>query len=68
MIVQEAPRCYTGPIILTLDVLTGSVALLLVIAFVVQVLGCAAVAVPSATGDLSYTINRTSKRKTPYSK
>ncbi|OMI84545.1 hypothetical protein BSZ07_38450 [Streptomyces sp. M1013] len=63
VIVQEAPRSYKGPIVLTLVVLTGSVALLLVIAFVVQVVAGAAVAVLSATGGLSYTINRTSRRK-----
>ncbi|AWE51440.1 hypothetical protein [Streptomyces nigra] len=65
---QQAPRSYTGPIVLTLVVLTGSVAVLLVIAFVVQVIAGAAVAVLSATGGLSYTINRTAKRKNLRSK
>ncbi|CAL9513193.1 hypothetical protein [Streptomyces sp. enrichment culture] len=68
VIVQEAPRSYKGPIVLTLVVLTGSVAVLLVIAFVVQVVAGAAIGVLSATGGLSYTINRTTKRKTPRSK
>lgn len=68
VIVQEAPRSYKGPIVLTLVVLAGSVAVLLVIAFVVQVVAGAAVAVLSATGGLSYTINRTAKRKTLRSK
>ncbi|MGW4101852.1 hypothetical protein [Streptomyces sp. NPDC004976] len=63
VIVQEAPRSYTGPIVLTLVVVTGSVAVLLVIAFVVQVIAGAAVAVLSATGGLTYTIHRTSKTK-----
>ncbi|WP_411091316.1 hypothetical protein [Streptomyces sp. 049-1] len=63
VIVQQAPRSYTGPIVLTLVVVTGSVAVLLVVAFLVQVVAGAAVAVLSATGGLSYTINRTSKRK-----
>ncbi|MFC8738125.1 hypothetical protein [Streptomyces sp. NPDC057176] len=63
VIVQEAPRSYKGPIVLTLVVLTGSVAVLLVIAFVVQVVAGAAIGVLSATGGLSYTINRTTKRK-----
>ena len=63
VIVQEAPRSYTGPIVLTLVVVTGSVAVLLVIAFVVQVVAGAAVAVLSATGGLSYAINRTSKAR-----
>ncbi|NEC27167.1 hypothetical protein G3I20_11490 [Streptomyces sp. SID8111] len=61
VIVQEAPRSYTGPIVLTLVVVTGSVAVLLVLAFVAQVIAGAAVAVLSATGGLSYAINRTSK-------
>lgn len=68
VIVQEAPRSYKGPIVLTLVVLTGSVALLLVIAFVVQVVAGAAIGVLSATGGLSYTINRTTKRKHVLSK
>ncbi|WP_030180397.1 hypothetical protein [Streptomyces violaceorubidus] len=68
VIVQEAPRSYKGPIVLTLVVLTGSIALLLVIAFVAQVVAGAAVAVLSATGGLSYTINRTTKRKNLLSK
>ncbi|KAB2973270.1 hypothetical protein F8R89_15300 [Streptomyces sp. SS1-1] len=68
VIVQQAPRSYTGPIVLTLVVLTGSVAVLLVIAFVVQVIAGAAVAVLSATGGLSYTINHTAKRKNLRSK
>ncbi|MFJ7237990.1 hypothetical protein ACIQWB_12720 [Streptomyces olivaceus] len=62
VIVQQAPRSYKGPIVLTLLVVTGSVAVLLVLAFLVQVVAGAAVAVLSATGGLSYTINRTSKR------
>ncbi|MFG3180774.1 hypothetical protein [Streptomyces nigra] len=64
VIVQQAPRSYKGPIVLTLVVVTGSVAVLLVVAYLVQVIAGAAVAVLSATGGLSYTINRTSKRKT----
>lgn len=63
VIVQQAPRSYTGPIVLTLVVITGSVVLLLVIAFVVQVVAGAAIGVLSATGGLSYTINRTSKTR-----
>ncbi|MEV5808714.1 hypothetical protein [Streptomyces parvulus] len=58
VIVQQAPRSYTGPIVLTLVVVTGSVAVLLVVAFLVQVIAGAAVAVLSATGGLTYTINR----------
>ncbi|WP_078886853.1 hypothetical protein [Streptomyces sp. NRRL F-5527] len=43
---------------LTLVVVTGSIAVLLVIAFVAQVVAGAAVAVLSATSGLTYTINR----------
>lgn len=63
VIVQEAPRNYTGPIVLTLVVITGSVALLLVIAFVAQVLAASVVSVLSATCGISYTLNRTSRRR-----
>ncbi|MGQ4482694.1 hypothetical protein [Streptomyces sp. SAS_276] len=58
VIVQEAPRSYKGPIVLTLVVVAGSIAVLLVIAFVVQVIAAAAVAVISASGGISYTISR----------
>ncbi|WP_217243285.1 hypothetical protein [Streptomyces sp. AC555_RSS877] len=63
VIVQEAPRSYTGPIVLTLVITAGAVTVLLVIAFVAQVVAGAAVAVLSASGGIGYTINRTSKRK-----
>ncbi|WP_033285656.1 hypothetical protein [Streptomyces sp. NRRL F-525] len=63
VIVQEAPRSYTGPIVLTLVIVAGSIAVLLVIAFVVQVIAAAAVAVISASGGISYTISRSSKDK-----
>ncbi|MFD3617122.1 hypothetical protein ACFWWT_18150 [Streptomyces sp. NPDC058676] len=63
VIVQEAPRSYTGPIVLAVVIAAGSVAVLLVIAFVAQIVAASAVAVLSATGGLGYTINRTSKKK-----
>ncbi|MBV7697592.1 hypothetical protein [Streptomyces sp. TRM70350] len=63
LIVQEAPRSYTGPIVLTLLVITGSIAVLLVIAFVTQIVAASIVSVLSATCGVSYTISRTSKRK-----
>ncbi|MFF5107377.1 hypothetical protein [Streptomyces sp. NPDC000134] len=63
VIVQEAPRSYKGPIVLTLVIITGAIAVLLVIAFVVQVVAGAAVAVLSATGGIGYTINRASKQR-----
>lgn len=63
VIVQEAPRSYTGPIVLTLLVVTGSIAVLLVIAYVTQIIAASIVSVLSATCGVSYTISRTSKRK-----
>jgi hypothetical protein len=66
VIVQEAPRSYTGPIVLALVVIGGSIAVLFVIAYVAQIVAGAAVSVLSATGGLSYTINRS--KKTRYSK
>ncbi|WP_223189154.1 hypothetical protein [Streptomyces sp. TRM68416] len=63
VIVQEAPRSYTGPIVLTLVIASASVVVLLVIAFVAQVVAASAVAVLSASGGLGYTINRSSKKK-----
>ncbi|MDN3255662.1 hypothetical protein [Streptomyces sp. MA25(2023)] len=61
--VQEAPRSYTGPIVLTLVVVTGAIAVLLVIAFVAQVVAGAAVTVLSATSGLTYSINRAARRR-----
>ncbi|MEU1041444.1 hypothetical protein [Streptomyces sp. NPDC005907] len=63
VIVQEAPRSYKGPIVLALVIAAGTIAVLLVIAFVAQIVASAAVAVLSATGGLSYTINRSKKRE-----
>ncbi|MGW3813156.1 hypothetical protein [Streptomyces sp. NPDC005046] len=61
VIVQETPRSYRGPILLTLLVTAGAVTVLLVLAFVVQVIAGAAVAVLSASGGISYTISRRHK-------
>ncbi|MDU8995711.1 hypothetical protein PU648_25815 [Streptomyces mirabilis] len=61
VMVQEAPRSYKGPIVLTLVIAVGAVTVLLVIAYVVQVIAAAAVAVISASGGISYTINRSHK-------
>ncbi|TQJ75187.1 hypothetical protein [Streptomyces sp. SLBN-31] len=57
VIVQEAPRSYKGPIVLALVITAGSIAVLLVVAFVVQVIAAAAVAVLSASGGISYTLH-----------
>lgn len=63
VIVQEAPRNYTGPVVLTLVVITGSVALLLVIAFVAQVVAASVVSVLSATCGVGVALNRATKSK-----
>ncbi|MGJ5827990.1 hypothetical protein [Streptomyces ossamyceticus] len=65
VIVQEAPRNYTGPILLTLAITTGSVVVLLMIAYVVPIVAASAVSVLSATCGITYTINRTAKHKRP---
>ncbi|WP_306334219.1 hypothetical protein [Streptomyces sp. KL118A] len=62
VIVQEAPRSYKGPILLTLAITAGTVIVLLVIAFVVQIIAASIIAVLSATCGLSYTLNRSSKK------
>ncbi|QWB25608.1 MULTISPECIES: hypothetical protein [Streptomyces] len=61
VIVQEAPRSYKGPIVMTLLITTGSVVVLLVLAFVVQVIAASIVTVLSATCGITYTLNRVSK-------
>ncbi|MFG2448323.1 hypothetical protein ACGFSG_03005 [Streptomyces sp. NPDC048512] len=61
VIVQEAPRSYKGPIVLTLVIALGAVTVLLVLAYVVQVIAAAAVAVISASGGISYTLSRRQK-------
>ncbi|MER6013711.1 hypothetical protein [Streptomyces bluensis] len=63
VIVQEAPRSYKGPILLTLAITAGSVVVLVVIAFVVQVIAASALAVLSASCGLGFTLNRQSKRR-----
>ncbi|MEU5193008.1 hypothetical protein AB0G86_02950 [Streptomyces scabiei] len=63
VIVQEAPRSYTGPIVLTLVITAGSVVVLLVIAYVTQVIAASLVSVLSATCGVTYTLSRTAKRK-----
>ncbi|WP_327392956.1 MULTISPECIES: hypothetical protein [unclassified Streptomyces] len=63
VIVQEAPRSYKGPILLTLTITAGSVVVLLVVAFVVQIVAASIVAVLSASCGLSYTFSRAAKSK-----
>ncbi|MFF4903668.1 hypothetical protein ACFY2T_02265 [Streptomyces sp. NPDC001260] len=57
VIVQEAPRSYKGPIVLALVITAGAVTVLLVLAFVVQVIAAAAIGVLSASGGISYTLH-----------
>ncbi|OPG09413.1 hypothetical protein B1R27_06555 [Streptomyces sp. GKU 895] len=64
VIVQQAPRSYTGPIVLTLLITAGSVAVLLVIAFVAQIVAASIVSVLSATCGVSYTIRRKKEPRT----
>lgn len=62
VLVQQAPRSYTGPIVLTLVITTGAVTVLLVLALVVQIIAASIIAVLSATCGLGYSINRAGKR------
>ncbi|MFF9039554.1 hypothetical protein ACF090_29265 [Streptomyces sp. NPDC014892] len=62
VIVQEAPRNYSGPIVLTLTITAGSVVVLLVIAYVVPIIAASIVSVLSTTCGITYTITRSSKR------
>jgi len=63
VIVQEAPRSYKGPLLLTLAITAGTVVVLLVIAFVVQIIAASIIAVLSASCGLSYTFSSKGKRK-----
>ncbi|MEU2606241.1 hypothetical protein [Streptomyces albus] len=63
VIVQEAPRSYRGPILLTLTITAGTVVVLLVAAFVAQIIAASVVAVLSASGGIGYTLNRAHKSK-----
>ncbi|MER5303247.1 hypothetical protein ABT039_27820 [Streptomyces lasiicapitis] len=67
VIVQEAPRNYTGPIVLTLVITAGSVAVLLVFILVVQAVAASVVAVLSATCGVGVTLSR-AKSKRPLTK
>ncbi|MFD9880102.1 hypothetical protein ACFWZT_01390 [Streptomyces alboflavus] len=61
VIVQEAPRNYTGPIVLTLVITAGSALVLLVLILVVQAVAASAIAVLSATCGIGISLNRASK-------
>ncbi|MEV0503500.1 hypothetical protein AB0I84_38695 [Streptomyces spectabilis] len=62
VIVQEAPRSYAGPILLTITIVIGTVVVLLVVAFTVQIIAASVVAVLSATCGVGVTLNRATKR------
>ncbi|MGP4049665.1 hypothetical protein [Streptomyces sp. 2A115] len=62
VIVQEAPRSYKGPILLTFAIAAASVVVLLVIAFVIQIIAASVIAVLSASCGIGYTLNRTGKK------
>jgi hypothetical protein len=63
VIVQEAPRNYTGPILYVLAITGGSVLVLVVLAFVVQIVAASALAVLSASCGIGFTLNRASKKR-----
>ncbi|MFE6401730.1 hypothetical protein [Streptomyces alboflavus] len=61
VIVQEAPRNYTGPIALTLVITAGSVLVLLVVILTVQAIAASVVAILSATCGIGVTLNRATR-------
>ncbi|MGW7515088.1 hypothetical protein ACWGJ2_05790 [Streptomyces sp. NPDC054796] len=63
VIVQEAPRSYRGPILLTLAITAGTVLVLIVAAYVVQIIAASIVAVLSASCGIGYTLNRANRPK-----
>ncbi|MFE3598995.1 hypothetical protein [Streptomyces sp. NPDC059142] len=62
VIVQAAPRSYTGPILLALTVSGGIALIVLMIAVTVHVAAVASVAVLSATGGIGLTLKRPKPR------
>lgn len=63
VIIQEAPRNYTGPILLTITI-TGGIALIVVmIAITLHIAAAATVAVLSATGGIGLTLKRPHRSK-----
>ncbi|MFH8793978.1 hypothetical protein [Streptomyces sp. NPDC017941] len=65
VIVQEAPRSYKGPILLTLSITAGTVIVLLVAAFVAQIIAASIIAVLSASCGLGYTFSRANRSSRP---
>ncbi|MFE9338595.1 hypothetical protein [Streptomyces sp. NPDC007063] len=58
VIVQEAPRNYRGPILLTLVLTGGATLVILMIALTLHIAAAGAVAVLSATGGIGVTLKR----------
>ncbi|WP_223775674.1 hypothetical protein [Streptomyces sp. 135] len=65
VIVQEAPRSYKGPILLTLTITAGIVLVMLVAAFVAQIIAASIIAVLSASCGLGYTFSRANRSARP---
>ncbi|WP_247694140.1 hypothetical protein [Streptomyces sp. B93] len=63
VIVQEAPRSYTGPILYVFAITGGTVVVLVVVALVVQIIAASAIAVLSATCGIGLTLNRSKRRE-----
>ncbi|MGW2512382.1 hypothetical protein ACWC0A_23945 [Streptomyces scopuliridis] len=62
VIVQAAPRSYTGPILLTLTITGGVVLIIVMIAVTLHIAAAGAVAVLSATGGVGLTLKRSKSR------
>ncbi|MEV6423363.1 hypothetical protein ACIQAD_09955 [Streptomyces sp. NPDC088551] len=62
VIVQAAPRSYTGPILLTLTITGGLVLVIVMIAVTLHIAAAGAVAVLSATGGVGLTLKRSKPR------
>ncbi|MFD9918664.1 hypothetical protein ACFWXR_04095 [[Kitasatospora] papulosa] len=62
VIVQAAPRNYTGPIVLAITVAGGIALIILMVAVTLHVFAAATVAVLSATGGVGLTLKRSSHR------
>ncbi|MFD5780790.1 hypothetical protein [Streptomyces sp. NPDC126933] len=63
VIVQAAPRNYTGPILLTVTITGGIALIVLMIAVTLHVAAAATVTVLSATGGVGLTLKRPHRSK-----
>ncbi|MEU9745261.1 hypothetical protein [Streptomyces niveus] len=62
VIVRQAPRSYTGPILLTLTITGGVALVVLMIAVTIHVAAVASLAVLSATGGIGVALKRPTHR------